>query len=155
MGQWNVIAAYLLDGKFGFQAANLQRENLIALAACRFPHQLGGSDDVGTLSASYVNPRNYLPVWIDGTELVGLTCHARVDVRTANVATSVQPRIFNVTDTSVAIEGAAFNSDLNRDPQILTFTPLTGLNEYRLEIKGGNATNVIFGLGQIQLFATA
>lgn len=152
---WSIISTFVLDQVYGFQTANTILDNLLALSGARFGKSLGGSDDVGILSASYVRVRSGHSAWINGANTGGMTVEARVQVRTADVATSVTPRIYNVTDAAEAIAGAAYSADTNPNAQTLTFVPVTGLKEYEMQVQGGNATGLIYGLGDIDQYATS
>lgn len=152
---WTAIGAYVIDQVLGIARANELRNNAIALASSRFQHYLGGSRQFGLRSASYVDAVDYLDVELDGTNLTGLTVRARVEVRTANTGTTVTPKIRNVTDASDAVVGAAYGADTNWDAQTLSFTPVAGVKTYRLQLTGSNATDDIFGVGYVEIFATA
>ncbi len=112
---------------------------------------LGGSRGQAFKTASFKAVPDYIDVELDGTEIAGITVQARVEVKTTNVTTSVQPRIVEVDEDGVfvglMVTGAAYNADLNWDRQKLPFTPLTGVHWYRFEIVGGDAVNNILGIG--------
>lgn len=152
MGTYQTLTVFILDQIFGFQTANKLKERDDALAAARIIAPLGGSRNVGRRNTSYEAVPDFLEIELDGTDTVGLTVQARVEVRTSNAAGSVTPRIRNVTDASDAVVGAA--SILTTfDPQTLGFVPVVGLKKYRMEILGSNAGIQIFGIGYIEHFA--
>lgn len=152
---WNAISAFVLDQIFGYQTANKLRENAIALASAKLVHELGGSRLFGMKTAAYADVPDWRDVVIDGTNLGGFTKVARVQRRTSNVATSVQAKIRNITDGTDAGVGVAYSADTNWNEETITLTLAAGIKTYRLQHIGGNATNDIFSIGRIEIFATA
>jgi hypothetical protein len=113
---------------------------------------LGGSRSQYLESASEIAVPDYWDVLIDWRKISGLTVRARVEVRTLNAGTSVTPRIKNVTD-STNNDGTASTSTSFTEQLIAISTPASlGVKRYRLYIIGGNATNGIGGLGQIEIY---
>jgi hypothetical protein len=159
MALWSTIVDYALDNKFGFQSANAIKNNIIALASARIQRHLGGSRQVSLpLVAAAQDAIDYHDVEIDGTSLSGLTVRARVEVRTSNAGTGVTPKIRNVTDSTDAVTGVSSVSTTwggTSSFQTLTFTPATGIKKYRLMATPANATNPVFVIGHIEIFATA
>jgi hypothetical protein len=159
MSVWTAIADFVLDDPFGFQDANEIKGNIITLASARSRAYLGGSRQGAVPRvASAQDAIDYIDVEIDGTNLAGLTVQARVEVRTANAGTSVTPKIRNVTDASDAVVGAACSSTTfsgTNGTQTLTFTPAVGSKKYRLMLTPSNTTNDVYGIGVVELFATA
>ena len=154
---WTAIVAYLLDQIFGYQDVNELRANLIAIISSRLlSRSVGGSRQFGVYSASYVDAPEYEDVEIDGTNLGGLTIQAIVEVRTANVATAVTPKIRNTTDATDAVVGTAYSTDTAWNKQTLAFTPVTGVKVYRLQVTGSNVTHEVFGKGNgLRAYASA
>lgn len=156
---WTVVADYVLDQKFGYQSATAIKNNVIALASARLGRAFGGSRQISVpLVAAAQDAIDYIDVEIDGTQLAGLTVRARVEVRTSNAGTSVTPRIQNVTDATTAVTGAACSATTfggANGTQTLTFTPATGIKKYRLQLTPNNATNPVFGIGELETFATS
>lgn len=158
---WNVISAFVLDQVFGYQSANRFRDNLIALSSARLTYDLGGSRLTSLpLVASAQDAIDWRDIELDGTNLGGFTKRARVECRTMNAATSVTPKVRNVTDASDAGAGvactatAADYSGANQK-QTITLTLATGEKKYRLQGTPGNTTNPTFVIGYIEVFATA
>lgn len=160
MAGWVTFAAKVLDSVLGYQDVNELKDREDALAQVRFQHHLGGSRSQGVLSASYVAVPDWIDVELDGTYLAGLTCRVRVELRTADAATSVTFRLYNVTAgaamtlSPVAASCTATNTNYSGTNQVqsCTFTPTTGVNKYRLQIVGGNATNEIYAIGFVEIF---
>lgn len=175
MVTWNVITTYVLDQLFGYQSANKFRENLIVLASAREGRSLGGSREVpnnpvhtpitGTLASK--NPGvgpfdayNFVDIEIDGTNQVGMTFQARVEVRVGMQGQSITPKIRNITAGTDAGVGAACTAG---DPayaganqrQTIALTILTGVNKYRLQYTLGRPSGNTWAAGEIEHFATA
>lgn len=152
MGTYQTLTPFILDQIFGFQTANKLKERDDALAAARIIAPLGGSREAGRRNTAYEPVPSYIEVELDGTDTVGLTVRARIEVRSANVSFNVTPRIRNLTDAADAVVGAASTST-TFTPQTLGFVPVVGVKKYRLEILGNNAGNNIFGIGYLEHFA--
>lgn len=158
---WNVIAEFVLDRLFGYQSANKFRENLLALASARFTYHLGGSRQTALPQVVAAQDAvDYVDIELDSTQLGGLTVQARVECRTANVATSVTPKIRNITDGTDAAVGAACtatDTDFSgaNQKQTLPLTLAAGVKKYRLQGTPGNVDNGTFVIGHLEVFATA
>jgi hypothetical protein len=158
---WNVIAAKVQDDPFGYQSANLLRENLIALASARRTYHLGGSRQTNVPQvASAQDAIDWVDIELDGTNLAGLTKQLRVEVRTANAATSVTPKLRNVTDSTdagVGVACSATGADYlgANQKQTITVTLASGVKKYRLQLTPSNTTHPCYGIGYVEIFATA
>lgn len=73
---------------------------------------------------------------------------AYVEVWTSNAATSVTPRVYDVTAAAAVATGSASTSTTGAKQQ-LAFTGTAG-HEYRLELLPGNTSNDVFGLGKVR-----
>jgi hypothetical protein len=105
----------------------------------------GGSREFGDDAGAWRDVFSWLPVRIDGT--AGVPTTVRVDQRTDNAGTNVQVRIVKVSDSSVMATGAASTST-SWDEELLTFTPDTGSNDYKLQFKGSNTSAQVYAIGQ-------
>lgn len=154
---WTVIAAKIDGQEHGFQDVNEIVQNILAIVSSRgIGPPIGGSRQFGVYSATYVDVPEYVDFEIDGTLLGGLTVRALVEVRTANIATAVTPKVRNVTAASDAVVGTAHSATTSWAAQTLTFTPVTGVNKYRVQVTGSNATHEVFCKGiSVQMYATA
>lgn len=158
---WNVISAFVLDQVFGYQSANKIRENMIAVISARLTYHLGGSRQVSLpLIASAQDAIDYIDVEIDGTNSGGFTKQARVEVRTENAATSITPKIRNVTDGTDAgtgVSSTATNTDYTgtNQKQTIALTLAAGVKKYRLQATPGAITHPTYCIGYIEQFATA
>jgi len=103
---------------------------------------------------------DYIDFEIDGTNLGGFTVQARVEVRTTNAATSVTPKIRNITDGTDAGVGAACSA-INTDysgvncRQTIPITLVPGLKKYRLQLTPSTVNDEVFGIGYVEIFASA
>ena len=158
---WNVIADFILDQAFGYQTANKIRDNLVALASARIRSSLGGSRNVSLPQvASAQDAYDYQDIELDSTALGGLTVQARVECRTINAATSVTPKIRNVTDGTDSVVGVACSAtaaDYSGANQVQTLTLVLagGVKKYRLQGTPSNTTHPTFVIGHVEIFATA
>lgn len=159
---WTAIVAYVVEQAYTVSRANEQRQNLIVLASTRGgSRQLGGSRYFANVPASgTADVFDYRDVEIDGTNLGGLTIEARVEVRTGNAATSITPKIRNVTDGTDVVVGVACtatNADYSGAAmkQNLTMVLATGVKKYRLQYTTNNGSNPVFAHGEILIYANA
>jgi hypothetical protein len=105
----------------------------------------GGSREFGDDAGAWRDVFSWLPVRIDGTS--GVPTTVRVDQKTDNAGTSVQVRIVKVSDSSIMATGAASTST-SWDEELLTFTPDTGANDYKLQFTGSNTSAQVYAIGQ-------
>lgn len=176
---WVVISTYVLDQVYGYQSANNQRGNLIALVSRRAGRSLGGTRftsrplssawdaDLEAFRSKFngVGPHDvddYIDVEIDGTNQSGITYQARIEVRTNNPLISITPRVFNITDTTPAGTGvacSATNPDFSgtNSRQTIALTIPTGVKKYRLQftLSGVGLWNDCWCIGEIESYATA
>jgi len=159
---WTAISAYVLDQVFGYQTANYLRANAIALASRPGHYTLGGSRITALpQTASAQDAVEWRDVEIDGTNLSGFTARLRVECRVINAATSVTPKLRNVTDstdaTSTGVACSATNSDYSgtNQKQTLTATIASGVKKYRLMGTPSNTTHPTFVIGDLEIYATA
>lgn len=161
MASWTAIGAYILDQVFGYQTANALRENAIALASRKAIYCLGGSRMTALPQvASAQDAVDYRDIEIDWTNLAGFTVQLRVECRTINAATTITPKLRNVTDSTDAGTGAACsatNADYSgsNQKQTISITGQSGVKKYRLMGTPSNTTHPTFVIGDIEIFATA
>lgn len=125
-------------------------EDLVWVRELRTGLYLGGSLQLGVRFATVVDVIDPVDVQIDG-DAVPNTVQARVIVRTYNAATSVTPRVRNITDGVTAGTGAASASVTNA-AQSFAVTLAAGVKEYRLQLTPSNDTHPVFGLGYLQFY---
>ena len=158
---WNVIPTKVLDDPFGYQTANKFRDNLVALASQRFTAHLGGSRLTPlALSATTQDAPEWIDIELDGTNATGLTKQLRVECRSANVGTSITPKLRNITDgtdAGVGVACSATNADYSgaNQKQTIAVTLAAGVKKYRLQGTPSNATDLTYLIGYLERFATA
>lgn len=150
---YTAISDFVLNQLYGYQSATRVKNNIEAILASRLRANLGGSRDNSVIGTPTIDVPEYRDVELDVTKMGGLSVRARVEIKTSNAGTSVTPKIRNVTDGSDKVVGAASTS-LVFVEQLLDMTPLVaGAKKYRLQLNTNNATNDVFGLGVIEIYA--
>lgn len=176
---WTVITTFVLDQLFGYQSANKIKDNLVSLASRRSGRSLGGTRAPGLPNFAVFDPfthsyrskypgvgphdvDGYVDIEIDGTLLGGLTCQARVEVRTQRPGVTITPKVRNMTDSSDAGTGVACsvsNADYSgaNQKQTIALTIPSGVKKYRLMYTlSSNALEAdTWCGGEIECFATA
>lgn len=156
---WTAIPAYVLDYILSYQKANALRENLIAIASARLAYALGGSRQVSLpLVAAAQDAIDFYDVELNGTNLGGFTVRLRCDCRTDNAATSITPKLRNVTDGTDAGVGVACTAVTFAGAnavQTIAVVLAAGVKKYRLQGTPSNATNPTYVIGQLEVFADA
>lgn len=74
---------------------------------------------------------------------------AFIEVWTSNAATSVTPRVYDITASAVAGSPGSSSSSTTAAKQSIVFSALAG-HDYRLELLPGNSSNDVFGLGKVR-----
>lgn len=143
------ITAYTNGTKWGYQDAEWARQAIDVLAYNGGHYDLGGSDDVGIMSASYVPVVGTRELSLNGDTLGGLTLEVVVWTRTSNASGSVTVRVRNTTDSSTAATSTAVTST-TLTKEAVTVTLASGVKVYRLEIIGGSATIPVYGFGHFR-----
>lgn len=172
---WNVIATFVLDQVFGYQTANKIQQNLVVLASRRAGRYLGGSRTIPNdpvlnpftglwqSKSAGLGPTNvvdWMDIEIDGTNQAGITYQARVQCRTDRANVSITPRVYNVTDSTVAGTGsacAAASLDYSgtNQKQTIALTIASGVKTYRLQYSLNNVSGSTWMMGEVESFATA
>lgn len=149
--------AYIAGDKWGYQDSEWARQNFRALTAIRHILPLGGSRNQGLQHNAVIEAYDYLDIEIDSTELPGLSCVARVEVRVENAGLSVTPSIRNVTDSSDAGTGlacTATSADYSGTNQKQEFevTLASGVKKYRLRLTPTNNTYQFWAIGYLEIY---
>ena len=143
---------FVLDQVFGYQSANKLKNNAEALLYYRLERSLGGSRENGVKASGTLDPYEFREVQLVSTNLSGLSIRARVETKTENAGTSVQPKIYNNTDTAVHVAGTS-HTGTSFVEELLTITPLTsGTKKYQLKLTTNNGTYFVFGFGSIESY---
>lgn len=110
---------------------------------------LGGSDNVGIVSADWVAVVGRRRHTFTAADLENCVAAVLLSCRTDDAATSVQLRLRDLTAVATVATGTASTSTDVVD-EMLAVTLLAG-HTYELEIVGGNASNAVFGWGYLRL----
>ena len=142
--------AIIVGDKFGYQRAEIIRQDLDLLAYCGSHLDLGGSEDVGIITgaATWQPVRTYRDYTLNGDSFGGLTLDLVAYYKTSNVATNVQVRLRNTTDSSNAALGA-ISASVTVVKETVTVTLASGDKNYRLEVLG-DATNHVAAWGYLR-----
>lgn len=110
---------------------NKLKDSIIANSHAVYP--LGGSRSIAipTGATTYQDAPEYIEFEVPTTTYGSYVYKAIVEVRTENAATTVTPKIRNVTDASDAVVGSAGTATAWGTYQTLTFTVAAG-KKYRL-----------------------
>lgn len=115
-------------------------------------YDLGGSDDTGVLSASYVPVMGCREFSLNGDSLDGLDLDAVLFSRTFNASTTVTLRVRNVTDSTTA-GTSTVNASTNTVKEVVALTLASGVKVYRLEVIGSDALNDVVAWGYLRFRA--
>lgn len=140
-------AAYLSSTDFGFNQANRIRDAAIAVAFHAIP--LGGSRIVAIAGTGYKDAIDYLNFYLPDAKYSGFVYTAIVDLLCINAATTIAPKIRNITDGTDAVIGSA-SSSTTWTEQSLTWTPTVG-KQYRLQLLKSDDVYECFGIGYVRI----
>jgi hypothetical protein len=146
---WNAFSDFVLDQVFGYQSANKLKNNAEALLSYRLERNLGGSRELPVQGSGVIDPYDFRQVEMVSTNLSGLSIRARVNTRTSNAGTSVQPKVRNVTDGSDIVTGTS-HTGTSFSEELLAVTLTSGTKKYQLMLITNNATNPVYGFGHLE-----
>lgn len=109
---------------------------------------MGGSRSAAITGTGYQDAENYLDWRVPDSASSGGVFKVYVDLLCENAATSVTPKIRNITDSSDAVVGSASTSTSWAE-QTLTFTPVVG-KKYRLMFVKSDDVYSCWGVGFLQ-----
>jgi len=132
---------------FGYETVQKIRDATRA-AIYNLPAWLGGSRRYTVQSTGYQDAFDARPFIIPDTPSSGATYKVKVSLKTADPATTITPRIRNITDATDAAVGTAEDATSFTE-QTLTFTPVVG-KEYRLQFVKSNDDAPAWGFGVLQ-----
>jgi hypothetical protein len=129
-----------------------QTDGIGAGPVLMIPQDLGGSVQVGIRSAAWITiAERKHPVIASGGVV---TATARVERRTAAIATSVQVRVIDVDNAGAVVgTGAIYTADTNWNEETFAITLNAAAHHYELQVQGGNAAADVFALGRIECYA--
>ena len=120
---------------------------VIPAASGAFSAYLGGSRTIDVKYNGVVNVPEYVDVVLDESRFAG-SVTVKCEVKTRDAGTSVQPRLYNVTDASVAGTGSVSTST-TWEAQSFAVTLASGSKTYRLQLVTSDADAAVFGVGSI------
>jgi hypothetical protein len=120
-----ITGSFVADADSYFEKA---RPNFDATAFSS--HYLGGSRSTAITGTGYKDAVDYVDFIVPDSASSGGVFKAIVDVLCENVATTITPKIRNITDSSDAVVGSA-HASTSWGSQTLAFTPTVG-KTYRL-----------------------
>jgi len=137
---------------FGAIAYGKLRDADLAAVFCR--HELGGSRATAdaVTGTSYQDAFNYRDFIIPDAASAGAVWVAEVELVCENAATTITPRIRNITDSSDAVVGAACAATTwggTNSYQTLSFTPVVG-KRYRLQFIKSDDVYGCWGVGAMR-----
>jgi hypothetical protein len=142
---------FVLDQVFGYQSANKLKNNTEALLGWRVERDLGGSREMGVQGSGALDVPEFREKEIISTNVTGMTIRARVNTRTNNAGTSVQPKVRNVSDSSDTVTGTSHTSTSFTE-ELLAVTPVSGTKRYKMMVITNNANNLVFGFGHLEAY---
>lgn len=113
---------------------------------------MGGSRSVAVAGTGYQDAENYIDWRCPDAASTGGVYKVYVDLLCENGATSITPKIRNITDASDTVVGSASTSTSWAE-QTLTFTPVAG-KKYRLMFVKSDDVYKCFGIGMLQRSAS-
>lgn len=109
---------------------------------------LGGSRHISIASTGYQDAIDYLDFTMPNAASTGGVWVALVDLKCENAATTITPKIRNVTDASDAVVGSA-HASTSWASQTLAFTPASG-KTYRLMLVKSDDVYQAWAIGKMQ-----
>jgi hypothetical protein len=109
---------------------------------------LGGSRHVSITGAAYIEAIDYIDFTMPDAASTGGVWKALVDLKCENAATTITPKIRNITDSTDAVVGSA-HASTSWGSQTLSFTPASG-KTYRLMFVKSDDVFQCFGIGRLQ-----
>ena len=120
-----------------------------AIVACAFStYPLGGSRSIGLAGTGYQDAIDYLDFTMPDSASTGGVYKAVIDLLCENAATTVTPKIRNITDSSDTVIGSA-HASTSWGSQSLTFTPASG-KTYRLQLVKSDDVYAAYGIGVVR-----
>lgn len=138
-----------LDANSQFASEEYQKlRDAILAAVFDMGLRIGGSRSVAVSGTGYQDATDYLDFRVPDAASAGAVYKVYVDQLCENAATSITPKIRNITDSSDAVVGSASTSTSWAE-QTLTFTPVAG-KRYRLMFVKSDDVYRCYGIGFVQ-----
>lgn len=120
-----------------------------AILACAFTtHPLGGSRTISIAGTGYKDAIDYISFTMPDAPSSGGVWNAVIELLCENVATTITPKIRNITDSTDTVIGSA-HASTSWGTQTLSFTPVAG-KTYRLMLVKSDDVYDAFGIGVVR-----
>jgi hypothetical protein len=128
---------------------NKLKDSIIANAHAVFP--LGGSRTFALpVGGSAQDAIDYIEFEVPTSDSGGHTYKVVCEIKTENAATTVTPRLYNVTDASVNWTGSAGTTTAWGTYQVSSALTIAAGKKYRLQFTKSSDTHEAWGIGQIR-----
>lgn len=138
----NIIAGT----EVGYEQFQQIRDGIRAAVFSRQP--IGGSRLFAVMGTGAQDAHNAIPVSVPNAESSGAVYKVEAWTKCADAATTITPRIRNITDSTNAVLGVAADGT-EWESQTLAFTPVVG-KEYRLQFTKSDDDHPCWGFGILQ-----
>lgn len=135
-----------------FDASRYQELRVAIMADVFGRASLGGSRSIAIASTGYQDAIDYVDVIVPDAASAGGVWVAKVELLCENGATTITPKIRNITDASDAVVGSACAATTwggTLSYQDLAFTPVAG-KRYRLMLVKSDDVYACWGVGTMQ-----
>ena len=143
---WNPVGTTVSTDRRGAESWNKLDDSVKTGAFVT--HPLGGSRTIGLTGTGYQDAMDYVDFVMPNAASTGATYEALIDCLCENAATTVTPKIRNITDSSDAVVGSA-HASTSWALQTLAFTPASG-KTYRLMLVKSDDTYDAWGIGSLR-----
>lgn len=106
---------------------------------------LGGSRHISITGAAYIEAIDYLDFIMPDAASTGAVWEALIDLKCENAATTITPKIRNITDSTDAVIGSA-HASTSWGSQTLAYTPASG-KTYRLMLVKSDDVYQAYAIG--------
>jgi hypothetical protein len=131
MAGWSTPSPLVSGNTVTTAVYNQLRDSIIADSHSEFP--LGGSDVIALANGGgYLYAPHWVPLEVSSTNYTGYVYKVIVEAWTENAATTITPRLWNITDSTAAVTGSASTATARVSggalaaQQTLTFTLAAG-----------------------------
>jgi len=133
-----------------FDAVEFQKLRAGILASIFGTYELGGSRSASVTGASYQDAQEFRDLVIPDADSAGAVWVAEVELLCENPATTITPKIRNITDSTDTVVGTACAATTwggTNSYQSLSFTPVSG-KRYRLQFVKSDDVYRCWGVGR-------
>jgi len=141
---WNPVGTTIATDRRGYEEWVKVNDSDKA-AVFQPPLLVGGSRTFALSGTGYQDAFDVVPILVHDADSSGGVYTVKVDCKCANAATTLTPKIRNVTDSTDTVIGSAAAST-SWAAQVLAFTPVVG-KEYRLMFVKSDDVYPCWGIG--------